>query len=115
MVSIQKRVLRTSLRSDAQATDSTWRGVEGEEGGHESALPEGLRHSVENQEKQDGVQDVDEDVHQVMSAGVQAEELQSNMWEIQVRGCQLWAWVDVKAQRRFSSVIPVFTWGFSVM
>jgi len=28
------------------------------------------------------------------------------MWEIQVRGCQLWAWVDVKAQRRFSSVIP---------
>ncbi len=50
-------------------------GMEGEEGGHEGAWPEGAGHPVEDQEQQDRIDDVKEDIDQMVPSGFQPEEL----------------------------------------
>ena len=46
-----------------------------EKGGHERARPEGAGHPQEKQEEESGVRDVEQEAHQVVTAGVEPEEL----------------------------------------
>src|SRR5438132_133275 len=49
--------------------------VEGKQSGNEGAAPQCASHSVEREKEEEGICDVEKEADQVMSARVQAEEL----------------------------------------
>ena len=65
-------MLRTSLRSDTQATDSTCKGSEGKQCRYEKTAPIGAGSFAEKQEEQEGVSHMKKEVGQVMACRVES-------------------------------------------
>ena len=70
----KKNALSTSLRSEIQATDSTRSGCKAKKAAT-IALRQSRRHSPQDEEQEQRVGDMESQADEVVSAGIQPEEL----------------------------------------
>src|SRR5258705_6411638 len=114
MGSIQKSPLSTSLRSEIQATDSTWSGWSANTA---ATKAERQKAPVIETNKRKVIAAVAAWIAALTRwwpPGSTPNSWQSSMWESQVRGCQFAAREVVKAQMTPSRVRPAWTVGFSL-
>ena len=111
---MKKNALSTSLRSATQATDSTCSGCQANRAATR-ALRQGapvIWFSARN--SRSVVAMCKPRLVRWWAPGFRPKSRQSSMWESQVSGCQLFAWLASKAQRRPGPLSPACTAGFCV-
>ena len=107
-------MLRTFLRSEIHATDSTLIGCRAKERGDRQAAPSQARSTLQNQKQEHRVGRMEKHIGGVEPSGFKPKIWQSRAYESQVSGCQSKAFGVRKAQTMVFQVSPARTWGLSV-